>query len=103
MSAEVRSRQIANAYYNIGLEKAKERDLTGAADALKKSLRFNKYQTDARNLLGLIYHEIGEVGAALAQWIISQNFQETGNPAEENLQALQDAPGYLSMADQAAK
>ncbi len=103
MSAEVRSRQIANAYYNIGLEKAKERDLTGAADALKKSLRFNKYQTDARNLLGLIYHEIGEVGAALAQWIISQNFQETGNPAEEYLQALQDAPGYLSMADQAAK
>ena len=103
MSAEVRSRQIANAYYNIGLEKAKERDLTGAADALKKSLRFNKYQTDARNLLGLIYHEIGEVGAALAQWIISQNFQETGNLAEEYLQALQDAPGYLSMADQAAK
>ena len=26
----------------------------------KKSLHFNKYQTDARNLLGLIYYEMGE-------------------------------------------
>lgn len=99
----MKSRQIANAYYNIGLAKAKERDLTGAADALKKSLRFYKYQTDARNLLGLIYHEIGEVGAALAQWIISLNFQQAGNLAEEYLKALQDAPGYLDMADQSAK
>ena len=103
MNAEMRSRQISNAYYNIGLAKAKERDLTGAADALKKSLRFHKYQTDARNLLGLIYHEIGEVGAALAQWIISLNFQQADNLAEEYLNALQDAPGYLDMADQAAK
>lgn len=103
MDVGMKSRQIANAYYNIGLAKAKERDLTGAADALKKSLRFYKYQTDARNLLGLIYHEIGEVGAALAQWIISLNFQQTGNLAEEYLKALQDIPGYLDMADQAAK
>lgn len=103
MDVGMKSRQIANAYYNIGLAKAKERDLTGAADALKKSLRFYKYQTDARNLLGLIYHEIGEVGAALAQWIISLNFQQAGNLAEEYLKALQDAPGYLDMADQSAK
>ena len=40
MDVGMKSRQIANAYYNIGLAKAKERDLTGAADALKKSLRF---------------------------------------------------------------
>ena len=103
MDVGMKSRQIANAYYNIGLAKAKERDLTGAADALKKSLRFYKYQTDARNLLGLIYHEIGEVGAALAQWIISLNLQQAGNLAEEYLKALQDAPGYLDMADQSAK
>ncbi len=99
----MRNRQISNAYYNAGLEKAKERDLTGAVILLKKSLRFHKYQTDARNLLGLIYHEIGEVGAALSQWILSLNLQETGNVAEEYLKALQDAPGYLDMADQAAK
>ena len=66
MKTGTKNRQIANAYYNIGLEKAKSRDLTGAVTALKKSLRFDKYQTDARNLLGLIYNEIGEVGSALS-------------------------------------
>ena len=52
-----KNQQIANSFYNLGLEKAKVRDLSGAAASLKKSLHFNKYQTDARNLLGLIYYE----------------------------------------------
>lgn len=103
MDAATRNRQIANAYYNAGLAKARERDLTGAVLALKKSLRFNKYQTDARNLLGLIYNEIGEVGAALAQWVISLNLQDTDNLAEEYLQRMYDARSYLDVADQAAK
>ena len=47
-----KSRQIANSYYNLGLEKAAIRDLTGAALCLKKSVRFYKYHTDATNLLG---------------------------------------------------
>ena len=45
----------ANSYYNRGLEMAKERDLSGAALYLKRALQFNKYHTDARNLLGLIF------------------------------------------------
>ena len=49
-----KTRVIANSYYNMGLERARLRDLSGAAECLKKSLHFNKYQTDARNLLGLI-------------------------------------------------
>ena len=44
----------ANSYYNRGLEMAKERNLSGAARFLKRALQFNKYHTDARNLLGLI-------------------------------------------------
>ena len=47
-----KNQQIANSFYNLGLEKARIRDLSGAAQCLKKSLHFNKYQTDARNLLG---------------------------------------------------
>lgn len=103
MKTGTKNRQIANAYYNIGLEKARSRDLTGAADALKKSLRFDKYQTEARNLLGLIYNEIGEVGAALTQWVISLNLQEQDNLAEEYLRKVHAARGYLELADQAAK
>ena len=43
-------------WYNDGLKKAKIRDLTGALASLKKSIRFDKYNKDARNLLGLVYY-----------------------------------------------
>ena len=49
-------RRVSNTYYNLGLEKAKVRDLSGAIVVLKKSLEFNKKNTNARNLLGLIYY-----------------------------------------------
>lgn len=103
METGKKNRQIANAYYNMGLAKANQRDLTGAIAALKRSLRFDKYQTDSRNLLGLIYNEIGEVGAALTQWVISLNLQERDNLAEEYLHKVHAARGYLEVADQAAK
>ena len=60
----------ANSYYNRGLEMAKERNLSGAARFLKRALQFNKYHTDARNLLGLIFYEMGETSDALIQWVI---------------------------------
>lgn len=103
MNAARKNGQIANSYYNLGLEKAGQRDLSGAAAALKRCLQFNKVHTDARNLLGLIYHETGEVGAAMTQWIISLNFQETDNLAEEYLRKVHASRGYLEIADQAAK
>ena len=65
----------ANSYYNRGLEMAKERNLSGAARFLKRALQFNKYHTDARNLLGLIFYEMGETSDALIQWVISINLQ----------------------------
>ena len=45
---------MSNAYYNEGLEKAQIRDLTGATACLQLSLKLNKRNTQARNLLGLI-------------------------------------------------
>ncbi len=35
-----KNRQVANSYYNLGLEKAKIRDLSGAAQCLKKACIF---------------------------------------------------------------
>lgn len=103
MDIRIKNRRIANAYYNLGLERAGHRDLTGAVAALKKSLRFDKFQTDARNLLGLIYLEIEEAGAAMIQWVISLNLQEQDNLAEEYLHAVHASRSYLEAADQAAK
>ncbi len=95
MDFTVRCRQIANSYYNLGLSKAKDRDLSGAAECLKKSIHFYKYQTDARNLLGLIYYEMGETGMALVQWIISSNLQPVRNRAGHYLDDVQSEEGRL--------
>lgn len=80
---------ISNAYYNKGLERARVRDLSGAIDMLKKSLEINKENTNARNLLGLVYFEMGEVVAALSEWVISQNFQPLDNDADYFLKKVQ--------------
>ena len=47
--------RISNLLYNQALEKAQVRDLSGAISLLQRSLKFNKENTDARNLLGLCY------------------------------------------------
>ncbi len=95
MDYTTRCRRISNSFYNLGLEKARIRDLTGAVDSLKKSVHFNKYNTDARNLLGLIYYEIGETAEALVQWVISCNLQPQKNRAVHYLHEIQDKPGRL--------
>ena len=81
--------RISNSFYNKGLERAKVRDLSGAVEMLKKSLELNKENTAARNLLGLVYFEMGEVVAALSEWVISQNFQPEDNDAEHFLTRVQ--------------
>ena len=98
-----RNHQIANSYYNLGLEKAQIRDLSGAAECLKKSLRFNKYQTDSRNLLGLIYYEMGEVADAIVQWVISLNLQPENNRCDYYLDEIQRKPGRVEVASQNVK
>lgn len=105
MEADVvrKNQQVANSYYNLGLEKARIRDLSGAARCLKKSLHFNKYQTDARNLLGLIYYENGEVADALVQWVISLNLSPDSNLADHYLDEIQRKPGQLEIESQNVK
>lgn len=92
---------ISNSYYNIGLKLAQEKNLTGAADNLKKALKFNKRNTDARNLLGLIYYHIGEASDALVQWVLSLNLQPQNNDADRYLNDLQRQSGLLDSYGQA--
>ena len=87
--------KLSNAYYNEGLEKAKVRDLSGAVLALRESLKINKKNTNARNLLGLIYYEMGMAVEALTQWIISRSFQGSKNIADEYIESIQNNPARL--------
>ena len=82
LSVFLRVKRISNMYYNDGLQKAEVRNLSGAIISLKKSLKFNKYNIDARNLLGLVYYEMGEVVDALSEWVISKSYQNDDNIAK---------------------
>ena len=78
----------ANQHYNTGLRRARERDLHGAAESLSRSLRLYKMNTDARNLLGLVYYEMGDYSSAITEWSISRALQPEYNDAEEYLEEL---------------
>lgn len=94
---------LSNMYYNEGLEKAKVRDLSGAILILKKSLELNKRNTNARNLLGLVYYEVGETVSALSEWVISKHFQAENNDADEYMESLQSNPTKLETLNQTIK
>lgn len=93
----------SNKSYNKGLAKAKVRDLSGAIVSLKSSLELNKGNTNARNLIGLIYFEMGETVAALSEWVISKHFQPEDNEAEEYINKVQSSPTKLDLQKQAIK
>jgi tetratricopeptide (TPR) repeat protein len=93
----------SNRYYNNGLAKAKVRDLSGAAVALRNSLELNKKNTAARNLLGLIYFEMGEPVAALSEWVISKHFKPKDNIADRYIEDVQKNPTKLENLNQTIK
>lgn len=96
-------RRISNSYYNLGLQQAEVRNLSGAVESLKNSLKFNKYNIAARNLLGLVYHEMGETVAALSEWVISQSYQPDDNLANGYLDEIQKNRGQLDTINQTIK
>lgn len=95
--------RTSNYFYNQGLEKAKVRDLSGAAVCLRESLKFNKNSINARNLLGLIYFETGEVAAALSEWVISKNLRSKKNIACDYLQMVQSNTTLLNSYNECIK
>lgn len=95
--------RASNLFYNNGLAKARVRDLTGASVDLRKSLDLNKLNTNARNLLGLVYYEMGETVAALNEWVISKHFQPQNNDADEYMNKVQSNLTRLDALNQAIK
>lgn len=96
-------RRISNTYYNMGLEKAEVRDLSGAIVVLKKSLQFDKKNTNARNLLGLIYYEMGETVVALSEWVLSKYLQPEDNAADYYIDTIQKNQTALDAMNQTIK
>lgn len=98
-----KAHNTSNYYYNIGYDRAASRDLSGAIESLNLSLRYNKQNIMTRNLLGLIYYEMGEVVMALSHWVMSVNYSPNDNLASRYLKELRQDPTRLDMVDQIAK
>jgi tetratricopeptide (TPR) repeat protein len=96
-------KKLSKLFYNQGLQKAKVRDLSGAISLLQRSVKFNKNNIDARNLLGLVYFELGETVAALGQWVISKNIKPEENIAVEYLDQVQKNQEHLNRLNSAIK
>lgn len=90
-------------YFNVGYDKAVARDLSGAIESLNMSLRYNKKNVMTRNLLGLIFYEMGEIVMALSHWVMSVNYQSSNNLASRYLKELRQDPTQLDSVDQIAK
>lgn len=94
---------LSKSFYNQGLEKASIRDLSGAIACLKQSLIYDKRNIKARNLLGLVYFETGEVVSALSEWVISKSLQPTRNLATEYINKLQANRNRLNAINETIK
>ena len=98
-----KAQNTSNYYYNIGYDRASARDLSGAIDSLLQALRYNKRNVPARNLLGLIYYEMGEAVQAMSEWVMSINYQQENNLATKYLKELKKDPARLESVDQLAR
>ena len=103
LSVFLKVKRLSNMYYNDGLQMAEVRNLSGAIISLKKSLKFNKYNIDARNLLGLVYYEMGEVVDALSEWVISMSYQQDDNVASRYLEEIRKNRAQLDAINQTIK
>ena len=94
---------MSNHFYNDGLDKATVRDLSGALVSLRQSLKYNKNNIEARNLLGLVYFEMGEVVSALKEWVISQNLRPKKNIANDYVDMIRSNQSRLDAINQTIK
>lgn len=98
-----KAQNTSNYYYNIGYDRTSARDLSGAIESLLQALRYNKRNVPARNLLGLIYYEMGEAVQAMSEWVMSINYQQENNLATKYLKELKKDPARLESVDQLAR
>lgn len=94
---------ISNYLYNQALTKARARDLSGAISDLRLSLQYNKVNTNARNLLGLIYYEMGEGVSAVREWLISKGYQAEENRASVYLEQTKKNPSEKERINQQSR
>lgn len=87
--------QKSEIYYAKGHKYAEVKDLTKAMKYLSKAVALNKYHIEARNLLGVVQFEVGNIGEAIKCWILSTALSKEDNRAYDYLERLQKRPKTL--------
>ena len=85
----------SNAFYNIGLKKSIDNEISSAIIDLKKSLLWNKYNIQVYNLLGLLYYRVGNIGEALKQWIVASSLDKEDEMSKGYIEQIQRNPKSL--------
>ena len=93
--------RLADLHFDRGLRAAHMRDLTTAARELRFCLSIRRDHPQARELLGLVYYEIGETAEALKQWILSQEILERGGNAARYIDDVQRDQARLRATENA--
>lgn len=76
-------------YFKSGLSKAGVGDLSRAREDLVRAVRYDKHNEMARNLLGMVSFQMGELGEAMKQWSISEYLNPKTNWATYYLREIQ--------------
>ena len=98
-----KSKRASYRLYNSALAKAKENNISGAIEDLKKSIIFDKTNNRARDLLGLCYYRVGEVADALKHWIISSSYDTDDSRAREYIDDLNENTRMLDKYNDAIR
>lgn len=88
MNIQEKIQATSQEYYRRGLSKAGAGDLSRAVEDLEKAVRYDKRNEKARNLLGLVQFQRGELGEAMKHWSISEYLNSSGNWATYYLREI---------------
>ncbi len=86
-------KHMSNEFYNRGLKKAHEKDISGAIKDLEKSITYDKENYYARNLIGLCYRELGMYGEASKNWFLSRYNEFEDNKVQTYIEEIGEELG----------
>ena len=98
-----KSIKISARFYNRALIKARSFELYESISLLENSIKFDKKNIHARNLLGLVYFEVGQPADAIKQWILSRKISKHDNLASSYLEMAEEEASSLQNHDDAVK
>ena len=88
--------RTADVVYQMGVRSALDGDYVHACESLRKAVRYDKFHIEARNLLGLLLFQQGEIAEAICTWRLSLQIRADRNRAGFYLAELAKEPQLIA-------